>query len=91
MSIYLTDATSVDEIIQAKASGIVEAAKLYPAGATTNSEFGVTSVAKIDHILQVRYYYCNKFVEITGNKSGNVFVLNRQWHKWGYRSWCTER
>lgn len=47
MTLYLTDATSSDEIVKAKANGIV-ACKLYPAGATTNSESGVTDLAKVD-------------------------------------------
>jgi dihydroorotase len=53
MTIYLTDLTTPAEIIEAKASGIVYAAKLYPAGATTNSQHGVTSVSKIESVLQV--------------------------------------
>ncbi|RUP97635.1 amidohydrolase family protein, partial [Corynebacterium pseudodiphtheriticum] len=47
MVLYLTDRTQPDEIRQAKASGFVHAAKLYPAGATTNSDSGVTSIDKI--------------------------------------------
>ncbi|WP_419208572.1 dihydroorotase [Photobacterium leiognathi subsp. mandapamensis] len=47
MVIYLTDNTSPEEIKKAKASGHVYAAKLYPAGATTNSDSGVTSIDKI--------------------------------------------
>lgn len=42
MTLYLTDETSPEEIRRAKASGIVHAAKLYPAGATTHSNAGVT-------------------------------------------------
>ncbi len=42
MTLYLTDNTSIDEIHKAKASNAVVAAKLYPAGATTNSDSGVT-------------------------------------------------
>ena len=44
MVLYLTDQTTAEDIKAAKASGIVYAAKLYPAGATTNSSSGVTSV-----------------------------------------------
>lgn len=44
MTLYLTDNTTPDEIRKAKASGKVFAAKLYPAGATTNSDSGVTSI-----------------------------------------------
>ena len=52
MVIYLTDNTSPEEIKKAKASGHVYAAKLYPAGATTNSDSGVTSIDKIRPALQ---------------------------------------
>jgi dihydroorotase len=44
MVLYLTDRTSPDDVRSAKASGFVHAAKLYPAGATTNSDSGVTSL-----------------------------------------------
>ncbi|MEO0707761.1 MAG: dihydroorotase, partial [Cyanobacteria bacterium J06649_5] len=44
MTLYLTDNTSPDDIIAAKSSGFVKAVKYYPAGATTNSEFGVTDI-----------------------------------------------
>ena len=43
MTLYLTDRTPPAEIAAAKASGIVHAVKFYPAGATTNSENGVTA------------------------------------------------
>ncbi|MDA0118842.1 dihydroorotase [Vibrio sp. T11.5] len=52
MALYLTDNTSPDEIRKAKASGKVVAAKLYPAGATTNSDSGVTSASNIYHVLE---------------------------------------
>lgn len=44
MTLYLTDKTSPEEIALAKASGIVHGVKLYPAGATTNSDSGVTNL-----------------------------------------------
>jgi dihydroorotase len=44
MTLYLTDRTSAEEIRRARASGFVVGAKLYPAGATTHSDAGVTSV-----------------------------------------------
>lgn len=44
MVLYLTDKTTPQEIIKAKATGHIVAAKLYPAGATTNSDSGVTDV-----------------------------------------------
>ena len=47
MTLYLTDNTSPAEIARAKASGIVQAVKYYPAGATTNSDSGVTAIDKV--------------------------------------------
>ena len=46
MTLYLTDNTTPEQVEAAHASGFVRGYKLYPAGATTNSEFGVTDVAK---------------------------------------------
>ena len=52
MVLYLTDLTSAADVRAAKASGFVHAAKLYPAGATTNSDSGVTSIDKISAALE---------------------------------------
>ncbi|MCE7913780.1 MAG: dihydroorotase [Nitrosomonas sp. PRO4] len=46
MTLYLTDNTQPEEIIRAKASAAVHGIKLYPAGATTNSDAGVTDITK---------------------------------------------
>ena len=46
MTLYLTDNLPPEEIVRAKAAGVV-ACKLYPAGATTNSDHGVTDLRKI--------------------------------------------
>lgn len=46
MTLYLTNKTSQQDIVEAKASGI-GAAKLYPAGATTNSDAGVSSLTQL--------------------------------------------
>jgi len=51
MTLYLTDNTPADEIRRAKASGAVFGAKLYPAGATTNSDSGVTDLRHCDAAL----------------------------------------
>ena len=51
MTLYLTDNTPVDEIRRAAESGFVKAVKLYPAGATTNSDAGVTDLIKCDAAL----------------------------------------
>jgi dihydroorotase len=52
MTLYLTDNTSPEEIIVAKASQFVKAVKYYPAGATTNSDFGVTDIRKCDRVFE---------------------------------------
>lgn len=46
MTLYLTDNTAPEEIGRAVASGFVKAVKLYPAGATTNSDAGLTAIEK---------------------------------------------
>src|SRR5687767_2468889 len=51
MTLYLTDLTEPAEIDRAKASGVVFACKLYPAGATTNADSGVTDIRRIDATL----------------------------------------
>ncbi|WP_373183697.1 dihydroorotase [Halomonas campaniensis] len=48
MTLYLTDNTPAEEIERAHASGLVHAVKLYPAGATTNSDSGVTDLSHCD-------------------------------------------
>ena len=52
MTLYLTDNTTAEEVIKAKASGLVHGVKLYPAGATTNSDSGVTSLDKCTKALE---------------------------------------
>ena len=47
MTLYLTDSTPPGEISAARASGFVVGAKLYPAGATTHSDAGVTSIDNV--------------------------------------------
>ncbi len=51
MTLYLTEATQPAEIARAKASGVVHAVKYYPAGATTNSENGVTDLRRVQAVL----------------------------------------
>lgn len=46
MTLYLTDNTPASEIVKAAASDFVKAVKLYPAGATTNSDAGLTDIEK---------------------------------------------
>jgi dihydroorotase len=53
MTLYLTDNTRPEEIIKAKTSGVVHAVKYYPAGATTNSDSGVTDLNKCSQVFEV--------------------------------------
>ena len=52
MTLYLTDNITADEIKRAKASGIIHGVKLYPAGATTNSDSGVSDIAHCKNALE---------------------------------------
>jgi dihydroorotase len=52
MTLYLTDDTPPDEIARAKLSGAVLGVKLYPAGATTHSDEGVTRLSRCFHTLE---------------------------------------
>jgi len=51
MTVYLTDRTAAAEVDKAKASGLVCGFKLYPAGATTHSDAGVTDIRRVDAVL----------------------------------------
>ncbi len=52
MTLYLTDDTSADEILRARACGHVHGVKLYPAGVTTNSAHGVTDLRRTSAALE---------------------------------------
>ena len=52
MSLYLTDATAPEEVERARASGGILGFKLYPAGATTHSDAGVTDIRRVDGVLE---------------------------------------
>src|SRR5689334_17966252 len=52
MTLYLTDNTAAAEVERAANSGVVKAVKYYPAGATTNSDSGVTDIRKCDAALE---------------------------------------
>jgi dihydroorotase len=51
MTLYLTDRTAPEEISAASASGFVHGCKLYPAGATTHADSGVTDIRHVDAVL----------------------------------------
>jgi len=52
MTLYLTDKTRPEEMAKARQSGVIHAVKYYPAGATTNSDSGVTAIEKCFPVLE---------------------------------------
>jgi dihydroorotase len=57
MTLYLTDNTSADEIARAADRAVVHGVKLYPAGATTNSDAGVTDLRRVHAALEAMQRY----------------------------------
>ena len=53
MTLYLTDETDAETIVAAKQSGIIDAFKLYPEGATTNSIFGIKTIKTLYPLLEI--------------------------------------
>lgn len=77
MTIYLTDTTTAQDIADAKAAGVL-AAKLYPAGATTNSHSGVSSLSKLYPVLEAMVEHDMLFLvhgEVTDN---HVDIFDRE-------------
>lgn len=52
MTLYLTDNTQANEVARGFETGIIKAVKLYPAGATTNSDRGVSDIEKVMPVLE---------------------------------------
>ena len=52
MTLYLTDKTDAEDVAAAHANGLITAVKLYPAGATTNSDSGVTDIKYVMSVLE---------------------------------------
>ena len=52
MTCYLTDVTDAGDLAAGARDGVFTAAKLYPAGATTNSAGGVTDITRLDHVFE---------------------------------------
>jgi dihydroorotase len=78
MTLYLTDQTSAEDIVEAKTSGFVVACKLYPAGATTNSFLGVTSLESIAPALSAMQD-CGMILCVHGEVTGaDVDVFDRE-------------
>jgi dihydroorotase len=80
MTLYLTDATMTIEIDRAQASGVIHGVKLYPAGATTHSDAGVTAIRHVDAVL-ARMEELGMRLLVHGESPGNeVDVFDRETH-----------
>lgn len=80
MTLYLTDATPPEEIERAKASGFVHGVKLYPAGATTHSDSGVTDIRNVYATLE-RMEHVGLPLLVHGETPGaEVDVFDRETH-----------
>jgi dihydroorotase len=78
MTLYLTDRTDPDEVRRAKASGHVHGFKLYPAGATTNADSGVTSIERVHGVL-ARMSELGLILQVHGEVTDpNVDVFDRE-------------
>ena len=78
MTLYLTDRTPTGEVDRARDSGFVHGFKLYPAGATTNSDSGVTEVGRIDAVL-ARMAECGVVLQVHGEVTRDaVDVFDRE-------------
>jgi dihydroorotase len=78
MTLYLTDTTSPEEIRKARASGFVVGAKLYPAGATTHSDAGVTSIDNVWATLEAMAEH-GLVLQVHGEvTAGDVDVFDRE-------------
>lgn len=77
MTLYLTEATTAEDIREAKAAGVI-AAKLYPAGATTNSASGVTDIRRIHHVLEAMVD-CGMLLLVHGEVTdGDIDIFDRE-------------
>ncbi|MCB5188596.1 dihydroorotase [Methylobacillus caricis] len=78
MTLYLTDNTSAEDIIRAKASGVVHGVKLYPAGATTNSDSGVTNLGHCVKALEAMEKHGVPLLVHAEVTDANVDVFDRE-------------
>ncbi|MCV6624977.1 MAG: dihydroorotase [Cellvibrionaceae bacterium] len=77
MVLYLTDNTSPEQIAEAKAAGVV-ACKLYPAGATTNSDSGVTDINKVYPALEAMQAHEMRFLLHGEVTDSSIDIFDRE-------------
>ncbi|HWX79021.1 MAG TPA: dihydroorotase [Steroidobacteraceae bacterium] len=80
LTLYLTDTTTVAEIDRAKISGIIHGVKLYPAGATTHSDSGVTDVKKVFPVLERMQEIGMRLLVHGESPQADVDVFDREAH-----------
>jgi dihydroorotase len=80
MTLYLTDNTAADEIDRAQASGFVHGVKLYPAGATTHSDLGVTDLRRVYPVLERMQETGMRFLVHGESPQADVDVFDREAH-----------
>ncbi len=78
MTLYLTDNTRVEDIEAASESPYIHGAKLYPAGATTNSDAGVTDPGKLDAVFEAMQKH-GFILQVHGEATGDdVDIFDRE-------------
>jgi dihydroorotase len=80
LTLYLTDATDPGEIDRACATGFVHGVKLYPAGATTHSDAGVTDITKVYAVLERMEEIGMRFLVHGESPHADVDVFDREAH-----------
>lgn len=78
MTLYLTDNTTVNDIVSAAKSPIIYAAKLYPAGATTNSNNGVTDIQKLSNVFEAMQQHQLPLLVHAEVTDPNVDIFDRE-------------
>ncbi|MBU0620544.1 MAG: dihydroorotase [Gammaproteobacteria bacterium] len=78
MTLYLTDNTSIVEIAAARMTEYVRAVKLYPAGATTNSDAGVTDLRKTYAVLEEMQRYGMPLLVHGEVTSADIDIFDRE-------------
>jgi dihydroorotase len=80
MTLYLTNNTPPEEIDRALASGFVHGVKLYPAGATTHSDWGVTDIQKVYPVLARMEETGMRFLVHGESPQAEIDVFDREAH-----------
>jgi dihydroorotase len=80
LTLYLTNSTTTDEIDRARASGFIHGVKLYPAGATTHSDAGVTDIKNVYGVLAHMEKVGMRLLVHGESPQADVDVFDRETH-----------